>query len=69
MDNADVLKELSDRPAVPVGVAAHLLGRSRFRVYQLLDNGRLERVSVFGSSFVSLSSISQVLAKRQQVQL
>ena len=62
----EVISTLRSDPAVPVGIAALLLGVGRCRVHQLLTCGRLSPVPVFGATFVSLSSIALRKAKLLQ---
>lgn len=51
------LDEFLANPGVPVSVAAAMLGVGRTRVIQLLDEGKLRRVSCYGQTYVSAASI------------
>ena len=51
------LDEFEKCPSVPVSVAASMLGVQRHRVYVLLEEGKLTRVSWDGGVAVSIASI------------
>jgi len=63
-DYPDDLDRIEQSPAVPVSIAAVLLGVSRMQVYRLLDSGQLKPVLLFGSRFVSVLSVRERLASR-----
>jgi hypothetical protein len=53
-----LFRDLSERPAVQVGVAASIMGLSRCRVDQLISSGQLSFYSGLGVRFVTLASIA-----------
>ena len=63
------IKDFESDPGVPVGLTASMLHVTRGRVYQLLNEGRLERVpwdGGVGVSFASIKKRQRWLLKRQR---